>query len=136
MGEIVRTSERTEPHRQGDGDGSGNRRYLPCDVQQRQHAVSDLTAPANIDDPTALGDAELLSLLRRLEQEEQSVSKRRTRLHERINFVRAGGYASTDPQHESLVALQATETELSEHRLLLHAQIDALRAEHSRRRVS
>jgi hypothetical protein len=99
------------------------------------HAVSDPTAPPTIDDPAALGDAELLSLIRRLEREEQSVSRRRTTLHTRIDFVRAGGYASTDPEHESIVALQATEAELSEHRLVLHAQIDALRAEHSRRRI-
>ena len=99
------------------------------------HNVSELAAPAEIGDPAALGDAELLSLLRRLERDEQSVSRRRTTLHTRIDFVRAGGYASTDPEHESLVRLQATEAELSEHRLALHVQIDALRAEHSRRRI-
>jgi hypothetical protein len=97
--------------------------------------VSDLAATTDATDPAALGDAELRSLMRRLEREERSVSTRRNTLHNRIDFVRAGGYASTDPEHESLAELQATEVELSEHRLVLHAQIDALRAERSRRRI-
>ena len=49
--------------------------------------------------------------------------------------MRSGGFASTDPELESLATLQATERELSERRLELHAQIDALRAERSRRRL-
>ena len=49
--------------------------------------------------------------------------------------MRVGGFASTDPELEPLATLQATERELSEHRLELHAQIDALRAERSLRRI-
>ena len=49
--------------------------------------------------------------------------------------MRAGGFASTDPTLEPLADLEATERELSAHRLELHAQIDALRAERTRRRI-
>jgi hypothetical protein len=97
--------------------------------------LSEPTAPIHVGDPAALGDGELVSLLGRLEREEQSVSRRRTRLHARIDFVQAGGFASNDPEQESLAALQANEAEISEQRLQLHAQIDGLRAECSRRRL-
>jgi predicted nucleic acid-binding Zn-ribbon protein len=97
--------------------------------------VSDVTAPSGLADPGALSDAELDSRLRQLEREEQSVSRRRTTLHTRIDFVRSGGFASTDPELESLATLLETERELSENRLELHAQIDALRAERSLRRL-
>ena len=97
--------------------------------------MSDLTAPLAFADPTALSDAELGSLLRQLQREEQSISRRRTTLHSRIDFVRAGGFASNDPGSESLADLQATEVELSERRLVVHQQLSELSAERSRRRV-
>lgn len=97
--------------------------------------MSELKGIPPVDDPAGLSDGELRSLLQSLEREEQSVSRRRTTLHARIDFVRAGGYASADPQRELLAALQATEVELSNHRLMLHAQIDALRTERSHRRL-
>jgi cell division protein FtsB len=49
--------------------------------------------------------------------------------------VRAGGFASNDPALESLAELQAAEVELSERRHGLHAQIDALHSERTRRRL-
>ena len=94
-----------------------------------------MTAPSGIADPRELSDAELDARLRQLEREEQSVSRRRTTLHTRIDFVRSGGFASTDPELEPLATLLETERELSENRLELHAQIDALRAERSLRRL-
>ena len=97
--------------------------------------MSDLTAPISVGDPAELSDGALRSLLRRLEREEQSVSRRRTTLHTRIDFVRGGGFASTDPEHESLESLQTTEAQLSDLRLELHAQIDTLQLERTRRRI-
>jgi hypothetical protein len=97
--------------------------------------VSDLAASTDITDPAMLGDAELQSLLQCLEREERSVSTRRNTLHRRIDFVGAGGFASNDPERESLAELQAAEVEISEHRIRLHKRIDALRAERSRRRI-
>ena len=97
--------------------------------------MSDVTAPSDVADAGALSDAALDARLRELEREEQSVSRRRTTLHTRIDFLRSGGFASTDPEHESLASLLETERELSENRLELHAQIDALRAERSLRRL-
>jgi predicted nucleic acid-binding Zn-ribbon protein len=97
--------------------------------------VSGVTAPSSFADPSGLSDVELRSRLRQLEREEQTVSRRRTTLHTRIDFVRAGGYASTDRTLEPLADLEAMERELSAQRLELHAQIDALRAERTRRRI-
>ena len=97
--------------------------------------MSDVRSLSGLADPGALGDAELESRLRELERDEQSLSRRRTTVHTRIDFVRSGGFASTDPEHESLATLLETERELSENRLELHAQIDALRAERSLRRL-
>ena len=91
-------------------------------------------ASTDVANPAALSDAELETLLRRLEREERSVSTRRNTLHNRINFLRAGGFASNDPALESLDELQSAEVAISQHRLELHAQIDALRAERTRRR--
>jgi hypothetical protein len=96
--------------------------------------VSDLAAPIDVNDPATLSDAELGTRLRQLEREEHSVSRRRTTLHTRIDFVRGGGFASTDPTLEPLAELVAAERELSTQRLELHAQIDALRVERTRRR--
>ena len=94
-----------------------------------------MSVPAGIDDMTALSDAELNVLLTRLEREERLVSKRRTTLHTRIDFVRAGGFASTDPAHEQLSSLEAAEAELSSQRHALHLQIDGIVAERSRRHL-
>jgi predicted nucleic acid-binding Zn-ribbon protein len=97
--------------------------------------MSDVTARSSFADPSELSDVALSSRLRQLEREEHTVSRRRTTLHTRIDFVRAGGYASSDPTLETIADLEAMERELSTQRLELHAQIDALRAEHTRRRI-
>ena len=92
-----------------------------------------MSVPAGIEDVKALEDDELSRLLTLLERDERLVSKRRTTLHRRIEFVRAGGFASTDPEQEQLSALEATEAELSNQRHALHLRIDELVGERSRR---
>jgi len=94
-----------------------------------------VSVPAEIDDVTVLSDSELNARLTRVEREERLVSKRRTTLHSRIDFVHAGGFASTDPAHEQLSSLEAAEVELSTQRHALHLQIDELVAERSRRHL-
>ena len=97
--------------------------------------MSDVTAPSDVADLSGLSDAELCERLAELEREEQAVSRRRTKLHTLIDFRRSGGSATTDATLEPLEPLEAAERELSDHRLELHAQIDALRAERSVRRI-
>ncbi len=65
--------------------------------------------------------------LARLRKQERSLSVRRTRLHTRIDFLRAGGYAG--PSGESLEELERQERELSAQRLELHERIERLSAE-------
>jgi hypothetical protein len=123
-----------ELRRPGDGSPSENADAVHV-IPNEESVVSDVTAPPGPVDPSELGDAELRSRVRQLEQEEHAVSRRRTTLHTRIDFVRGGGYASTDPLLESLAELEATERELSTRRLELHAQIDTLRTERTLRRI-
>jgi chromosome segregation ATPase len=66
--------------------------------------------------------------LARLELEERSVSQRRRRLHERIDFIR-GSNAQDEETLERLAKLVAEEKEVSEHRRELHIRIDALRSQ-------
>jgi len=95
-----------------------------------------MSSLADIGDIAALSDAELGSLLARLEREEREVSRRRTRLHDRIDFVQAGGFAAAELADAQLASLRGTEHELSERRHVLHREIDELRAERSRRRMA
>jgi hypothetical protein len=84
-------------------------------------------------DPTALTDDELTALLAKLEGEEQTASRRRGSLHNRIEFVHAGGGASAEMAADQLASMQTNERDLSGRRRALHLQIDLLRAERSRR---
>lgn len=95
--------------------------------------MTELSANARADEVSVLSDAELEALLERLEEEELTASKRRGSLHDRIEFVHAGGAASADPVNSQLATLQNNERQLSNRRLILHRQIDELRAERSRR---
>ncbi len=64
--------------------------------------------------------------LERLESEERALSARRRRLHERIDFLRAGG--ADDPGGaDALAQLEQQEREVSAARRSLHRQIDELR---------
>lgn len=94
-----------------------------------------MSSIAGIDDVAALSDAQLGTLLERLEREQLAVSKRRSRLHDRIDFVVAGGFAVAEQADEQLASLRATERDLSDRRHVLHREIDELRAERSRRRL-
>jgi hypothetical protein len=97
--------------------------------------TQSVTSIAHDGDWTALPERQLLELLDQLEREERRVSRRRDVLHERIEFLRAGGFASAEPESEDLALLLEHEHELSQRRHELHLQIDELRAERSRRRV-
>ena len=71
------------------------------------------------------------SLLSQLEEEERLVSKQRSRLHQRIEYLRTAGDGTGNPATpEQLEALDAQEREISTVRKNLHARIDQLRAEH------
>jgi hypothetical protein len=65
--------------------------------------------------------------LRELEELERSLSKERTRLQERIDFVRGTG-AGDPTVAKQLEQLEARERALSHRRRALHRQIDAARA--------
>jgi hypothetical protein len=99
-------------------------------------ASGGMSTSPRVDDVAALSDADLDALLEQLESEEQVTSRRRASLHNRIEFVHSGGGASPDQAAEQLALLHASERELSDRRLILHRQIDELRAERSRRLAS
>jgi hypothetical protein len=65
--------------------------------------------------------------LRELEELERSISRERTRLQARIDFVRAGTGAPDAAVSEQLRILEEREREVSKRRLALHRQIDVAR---------
>ena len=112
------------------------RPYYPAGGMDRIPVRDDrqsMSNPAGVEEYAALSDRELSRLLTQLERDEQSISRRRTKLHERIDFVRSGGFASAEPGEDSLEGLLAEEREVSSRRLDLHDRIDAIRVERSRR---
>lgn len=74
---------------------------------------------------------EVLDVLR---EEERSVSRQRTQLHGRLDFMHAGGYAHLDMAPD-IAQLRELERELSARRRALHRQIDVARGERHRRRA-
>ena len=86
-------------------------------------------------DPRTLSDGELAELLHALEAEERSASRRRSVLHDRIDYVRSGGAepATADGLADALLT---TEREVGERRRQLHTQINELRAEQLQRRTA
>ncbi len=70
--------------------------------------------------------------LARLRKEERSLSARRTRLHNRIDFLRSGGGGDSAEAAEQLADLERQERELSDERLALHERIEAAEAKLSR----
>ena len=66
--------------------------------------------------------------LRELEELERSLSEERTRLQDRIDFVRAGTGAPGVAEIDQLRRLEEKERDLSQRRRALHRQIDAARA--------
>ena len=73
--------------------------------------------------------SELASRIRDLEAEERSLSARRARLQNRIDFLRSGGGGSAGEVADTLEDLVTEEREVSTRRRALHAEIDAVRAE-------
>lgn len=67
-------------------------------------------------------------LLEQLDEEERTVSGRRLRLHDRIDFLKTTGVNEPDAA-ERLAKVEEEERELSQRRRELHAQTDALRKE-------
>ena len=116
---------------------------LPPGGDARRPEITDTShvtpEPAPFDpltfDPTVLTDAELAALLNELEGEEETASRRRGSLHNRIEFVHAGGGASAEMAEDQLATMQTNERDLSGRRRALHLRIDLLRAERSRRLV-
>jgi hypothetical protein len=83
---------------------------------------------------SALSDDELSTMLRDLEEAEEAISRYRTSLQKRIDFLRGGG-AFEESGLEQLRTLEHDEQEIGTKRRQLHAEIDALRAEQASRRL-
>lgn len=72
--------------------------------------------------------SELAHRIRDLEAEERSLSARRARLQNRIDFLRSGG-GRTVEEPDALADLQRQEREVSSRRREVHAEIEVARAE-------
>jgi hypothetical protein len=70
-----------------------------------------------------------------LAAEERSLSARRRRVQDRIDFLRSGGRGPEEDVAEELAGLERRERELSEQRRALHEKIELARAELIRRRA-
>ena len=75
------------------------------------------------------GPRERAKELERLEAEERTLSARRTRLQDRIDFLRGGGGGPVEESAELIADLVRQEREVSEQRLELHERIVIARAE-------
>jgi hypothetical protein len=83
-------------------------------------------------DPGAMPSGALELELERLHDEERRLSRRRDRLHRRIEFLKAGG-ATDDPSRELLASVEGEERYVSKTRRAVHRRIDELREEQLRR---
>jgi cell division protein FtsB len=70
--------------------------------------------------------------LAQLRKEERSLSARRTRLHNRIDFLRSGGGGESADAAEQLAELERQERALSDERRDLHERIEVAEAKLSR----
>jgi hypothetical protein len=86
-----------------------------------------------ITDLTSLSNAELNQLVATLFAEEKRISAKRTTLHQRIDFLKSGGYAHLDASAEQLTTLQEEDRLLSVERQKIHARVDAAVAEQRNR---
>ena len=73
--------------------------------------------------------------LAQLNDEEHSLSTRRARLQDRIDFLRAGGGGPVDEAGELIQQLEREERELSQRRHEVHGQIELARTELRRPRA-
>jgi predicted nucleic acid-binding Zn-ribbon protein len=62
--------------------------------------------------------------LAQMRKEERSLSARRTRLHNRIDFLRAGGGGESADTAEHIAELERQEREISRERRELHERIE------------
>lgn len=85
------------------------------------------------DDLGALDDVELVRLLERTVKEERRISARRSKLHDRLDFLRSGGGEATEGSASLLEKLTADERCVSAERKAIHDSISALEAERRRR---
>lgn len=83
-------------------------------------------------DPGGLTDGRLVLELERLRDEERRLSRRRDRLHRRVEFLKAGG-ATDEPSRELLASVEGEERYVSKARRAVHRRIDELREEQLRR---
>ena len=72
--------------------------------------------------------------LAQLEKEERSLSARRIKLQDRIDFLRSGGGGPPEEVADRIAALVEEERELSRRRRELHDQIEVARAKARRSR--
>ena len=87
-------------------------------------------------DPTLLGDTELAELISQLTDEEKQLSKRRDRLHRRLDFLRSGGGGDDAASAELLASLEGEERHVSKERKAVQQRLDSLRAEQLRRHAA
>jgi hypothetical protein len=80
------------------------------------------------------GEPEPSPTLAELNEEERAISARRAKLHNRIDFLRAGGGGPLEEVAELLAELEREERQVSDYRLELHERIELLRAESQRSR--
>lgn len=85
------------------------------------------------DDLTTLSERDLRDLINEATAEERRVSDRRNNLQDRLDFLRAGGGATTSASGTLLDKLTADEQRVSDERKALHVLIDRLHAERMRR---
>ena len=71
------------------------------------------------------------SELDRLKEEERSLSIRRQRLHDRIDFLRGGGGGESPEAAQMLADLEREEREVSQLRRELHQRIDGVSQQHA-----
>ena len=83
-----------------------------------------MSVNTHVDDIAVLSDAELEARLEELIAEERTISRRRSSLHDRIDFVQAGVAVSAEQAADQLTSLREAEREVSNRRNALHAQID------------
>jgi hypothetical protein len=89
---------------------------------------------SSVSDPTVLSDGDLDRLVDDLTGQEASLSKKRARLHDRMDFLRGGGSAHTPSAAEQLRVLESEERAVSDERREIHLELATLVEERKRRR--
>ncbi len=86
-------------------------------------------------DFTVHSDAALKECIEQLTLQERHISTVRTRVHQRIEFIRSGGAGAGDTIDEQLEQLEEEESAVSRQRREVHLVLDAALAEQHLRRV-